>query len=326
MKVEAWDTKGALLARKSASVKVKSGETAECSIALILLADKVLDTQYLLWCYNGIKYCLHQSDTCIAEMDLSSSNRIYYDDNFGLAEDINGNFFYTYSDNTSAVPMLNHNSSLEISDTLFKDSIYYDDSTDSLWILNSNSDSKLCFSRTVVLDPSSASSLGDFKSSDFDFTNKTGTSFAVRGNIFYFAYLDNNDSCYYLQRATISENDTGVSVTLAGSAKSVEQLGFYGEITDIAILYDGTVYVLVSNVSDDSASYSELSITYNPGESGTYYSRGALLKIENTSSGFEVVDSLGWTEKARTVSPVGDDVKYGSYNLTPSYNQKLWMS
>ena len=50
------------------------------------------------------------------------------------------------------------------------------------------------------------------------------------------------------------------------------------------------------------------------------YSRVALLKIQSTSSGFEVVDTLGWTGSSRQIAPVGE-AKYGY--TTPTILQPL---
>ena len=134
-------------------------------------------------------------------------------------------------------------------------------------------------------------------------------SFAIQGNNLYVSYSDG--STYYLQRATITENADGTfAVSKIGSAKSVSALGVSGGITDIVILYDGTVYVLVSNVGNSSGDSGD-SFNYEYSQANTMYSRGALLKIQSTDSGFEVVDTLGWTDSSRTISSVGDAIYNG---------------
>ena len=100
-----------------------------------------------------------------------------------------------------------------------------------------------------------------------------------------------------------------------GSAKTVSDLGVSGAITDVAILYDGTVYVLVSNLGNTEGDFGD-SFNYYYDKSNTMYSRGALLKIQSTSSGFEVVDTLGWTGSSRLIKPVGDAI-YGGESLKP---------
>ena len=162
------------------------------------------------------------------------------------------------------------------------------------------------------------------QSSNFiiDSTKGSDTStFAVQGSTLYFAYKSYDNGTCYLQRATITENADGTfAVSKVGSAKSVSDLGVSGAITDIAILYDGTVYVLVSNVGNSSGDSGD-SFIYNYNQSNTMYSRGALLKIQSTDSGFEVVDTLGWTNSSRPIAPVGNpsytDNNGNTANLKP---------
>lgn len=128
----------------------------------------------------------------------------------------------------------------------------------------------------------------------------------MQGSTLYFAYKSYDNGTCYLQRASITENADGTfAVSKVGSAKSVSDLGVSGAITDIAILYDGTVYVLVSNLGNTEGDFGD-SFNYYYDKSNTMYSRGALLKIQSTSSGFEVIDTLGWTGSSRPIAPVGE--------------------
>lgn len=193
--------------------------------------------------------------------------------------------------------------------TLFFDCLYYDDTTDSLWVgaYDSNNNKQLYFARiNGAPDSTNETTL---QSSNFiiDSTKGSDTStFAVQGSTLYFAYKSYDNGTCYLQRATITENADGTfAVSKVGSAKSVSDLGVSGAITDIAILYDGTVYVLVSNVGNKEGDFGD-SFNYYYDKSNTMYSRGALLKIQSTDSGFEVVDTLGWTGSSRQIAPVGN--------------------
>lgn len=312
VQVEAYDTIDVLLARKSETVKVTAGNTAECSIALRLFASSILDSGYILWKYSDADYANHfQGFSSISEnteVTQSYSSRQYV----SLAETASAQYVMTIDDVTFSysITNLSNNSSSSIKTddvTLFWDCLYYDDTTDSLWVgaCDSSSNNKLYFARiNGAPDSTNGTTL---QSSNFiiDSTSSDTSTFAVQGSTLYFAYISN--TCY-LQRATITENADGTfAVSKVGSAKSVSDLGVSGAITDVAILYDGTVYVLVSNVGN-SLGHSGDSFIYNYNESNTMYSRGALLKIRGTSSGFEVVDTLGWTGSSRTIAPVGDAV------------------
>lgn len=322
--MEAYDTNDVLLARKSETIKVTAGETAECSIALKLFASSILESNYILWNYRELKKYF-KSFSSISENTEVENSQFYSSYQYvSLAETASAQYVMTMGSDTLSysITNLSNNSSSSIKTdnvTLFYDCLYYDDTTDSLWVgaYDSSSNKQLYFARiNGAPDSTNGTTL---QSSNFiiDSTKGSDTStFAVQGSTLYFAYKSYDNGTCYLQRASITENADGTfAVSKVGSAKSVSDLGVSGAITDIAILYDGTVYVLVSNVGNSLGDSGD-SFIYNYNQSNTMYSRGALLKIQSTSSGFEVVDTLGWTGSSRPVKPVGDAI-YGGESLNP---------
>ena len=321
VQVEAYDTTDVLLARKSETIKVTAGETAECSIALKIFASSILDSGYILWTYSDTACTnYYEGFSSISESTEVTKQNFHYN-SISFAEDVHGNKYVMTLGNDNCYyidkPTENFASaeksskiSTDVNLFAFKDSLYYDDSADVLWAGlyfydDSNDTNTLYFSKikelngndTTPKDSDCKISIGD--SGDI-------CSFAIQGNNLYVSYTDG--STYYLQRATITENADGTfAISNVGSAKSVSDLGVSvsGAITDIAILYDGTVYVLVSNVGNTEGDSGD-SFNYEYNQSNTMYSRGALLKIQSTDSGFEVVDTLGWTGSLRPIAPVGD--------------------
>lgn len=303
--MEAYDTTDVLLARKSETIKVTAGETAECSIALKLFASSILDSNYILWNYSNNIFSFNK----IANIKDSTINTNFTSLSLNFAEDISDNMYYIDSNmnlQRIVVDDVNWTTIPAVTGSLFSDPLYYDDSTDSLWIARNGDGNVSTLQFSVIKNISTGTNPSiDFKSG-LDSFDYYGAAFAIQGSVLYLAYKE--QEIYYLQRATITENADGTfAVSKVGSAKSVSDLGVSGAITDIAILYDGTVYVLVSNVGNSSGDSGDLFI-YNYNQSNTMYSRGALLKIQSTSSGFEVVDTLGWTGSSRTIAPVGDAV------------------
>lgn len=317
--MEAYDTTDVLLARKSETIKVTAGETAECSIALALLGNRVLDTGYLLWKYssNESAYYFGRSES-VEDFISNGGNGYIYGEPFGAAEDLESNWYYISKSNGDTDGVLYKNNSSPgltingINNNFFTDPLYYDEMEDALWFANSTSN-KLNLSK--MTKPSTFSGSLDMKEAGgIDFENKIGVAFAVQGNDIYIVYTDLIN--HYLQRGTISGNEDGTfTFEPVGSAMSAEDMGVSGAITDIAILYDGTVYVLVSNVGNSEGDSGD-SFIYNYNQSNTMYSRGALLKIQSTDSGFEVVDTLGWTGSSRPIKPVGDAI-YSGESLKP---------
>lgn len=323
VQVEAYDTNDVLLARKSEIIKVTAGETAECSIALKIFASSILDSNYILWNYSYTDYTNYfEGFSSISENTDVTSTSIS-DNSTSFAEDTDGNKYVmilNYDDSHYYIKSTSNITS-EISKDInlfpFQDSLYYDDSAAVLWAglysYDENKDTNIiCFSKIKELDSNGITP----KDSNFSiqFTGSDFCSFAIQGSVLYLSYKQKE--IYYLQRATITENADGTfAVSKVGSAKSVSDLGVSGAITDIAILYDGTVYVLVSNVGNSSGDSGD-SFNYYYDKSNTMYSRGALLKIQSTSSGFEVVDTLGWTGSSRQIAPVGDAIN-GGESLKP---------
>ena len=328
VQVEAYDTIDVLLARKSETIKVTAGETAECSIALKLFASSILDSGYILWKYNSNSYDYYRNSSISEDAENLCH---FYGDLTGAAEDLNENWYCLSKSDGGPASLYrwNGNSNKVLKDdfdfdfSFLSDPLYYDDTTDTLWLAGHNSSSAdFCLSKNAA--PSSIASIATInKVNGFD-TNggvRTCVAFAIRESDIYIAYEDmDSDSnlVYCLQHGKISGDGPFVFEPI-GSPKTVSDLGVSGAITDIAILYDGTVYVLVSNIGDVPEDSGD-TLYYNYDKTNTMYSRGALLKIQSTSSGFEVVDTLGWTDSSRQIAPVGE-AKYG--DSTPTILQPL---
>ena len=328
VQVEAYDTTDVLLARKRETIKVTAGETAECSIALKLFASSILDSGYILWKYSSNSYDYYRNSSISEDAEKLC---YFYGDLTGAAEDLNENWYCLSKSDGGPASLYrwNGNSNKVLKDdfdfdfSFLSDPLYYDDTTDTLWLAGHNSSSAdFCLSKNAA--PSSIASIATInKVNGFD-TNggvRTCVAFAIRESDIYIAYEDmDSDSnlVYCLQHGKISGDGPFVFEPI-GSPKTVSDLGVSGAITDVAILYDGTVYVLVSNVGNSSGDSGD-SFIYNYNQSNTMYSRGALLKIQSTSSGFEVVDTLGWTGSSRQIAPVGE-AKYS--DSTPTILQPL---
>ena len=324
VQVEAYDTQDVLLARKSETVKVTAGDTAECNVILKLFASSILDSGYILWKYSSTGYDYYRNSSI---SETPEYKLCHFNGNLtGAAEDLHENWYCLSKSSGSSVSLYRWNGNINTvlkndfdSDFSFlSDPLYYDDTTDTLWLAGHNSSSDFCLSKNAA--PSSVASIATInKVNGFD-TNgglRTCVAFAIKGTGIYIAYEDmdaDGNLVYCLQYGQISGSDSFTFEPI-GSPKKTSDLGVSGAITDIAILYDGTVYVLVSNVGNTAGDFED-SFKYEYDQSNTMYSRGALLKIQSTDSGFEVVGTLGWTDSFRSIAPVGDAV-YGGNTLQP---------
>lgn len=281
-----------------------------------------------MWNYSYTDYTNYfEGFSSISENTDVTSTSIS-DNSTSFAEDTDGNKYVmilNYDDNHYYIKSTSNITSEISKDNLFpfQDSLYYDDSAAVLWAglysYNGTDDTNIiCFSKIKKLDSNGITP----KDSNFSIhsTDSDFCSFAIQGSVLYLSYKQKK--IYYLQRATITENADGTfAVSKVGSAKSVSDLGVSGAITDVAILYDGTVYVLVSNVGNSSGDSGD-SFMYNSYQNNIMYSRGALLKIQSTSSGFEVVDTLGWTGSSRQIAPVGIELESSLTAYIPPLSEK----
>lgn len=312
VKAEAFDSDGIRIGSGSIEVKVVAGETAEKTILMILASNRdVINYQkYYLWNVYNSKYYYDEfnsitSDLTINNIDSVSSNKPGNSTILGFAESFYAYYIYYIENADSQFNRTNFiyykgkgsgPYDIKFTSTSVKDPLYFDDSTDCLWIGGYDSSSgelKLLQitepSTNFISTISSATSL---YSTNFSVSGATYTAFAIQGSDIYIAYTNSGTS--YLQRGTITgSNDSGFSITAKGTAQSTEQMGVAGTINDIAILYDGYVYALVSDREKLNGS------AINDGD--TVKSRGAILKISGTDSGFEVEDILGWTNSARAI-------------------------
>lgn len=331
VKAEAFDSDGIRIGSGSIEVKVVAGETAEKTILMILTnGGEIYETNYLLFYYNNNtnKYYYADSTSEINDQIITGNNSVIA----GYTEDKNGAVYQyfksnntadgggmTISDYTSIQKTNGDQTCFEITyqdDTPVIDPFYYDETTDALWIGHyATTNNTLKFLK--IENPSTKfSSIQNYPtfatSTGFSVSGATYTAFAIQGSDIYIAYTNSGTS--YLQRGTITgSNDSGFSITAKGTAQSTEQMGVAGTINDIAILYDGYVYVLVSDREKLNGS------AINDGD--TVKSRGAILKISGTDSGFEVEDILGWTNSARTISSKLNNDSNNLYNNTNAIYQ-----
>lgn len=328
VKAEAFDSDGTRIGSGSEEVKVIAGETAEKSILMILASNRdVINYQkYYLWDVYNSKYYYNRfdsitSDLTINNIDSVTSNKPGNSTILGFAESFYAYYNYYIENADSQFNRTNFiyykgkgsgPYDIQFSSTSVKDPLYFDDSTDSLWIGgydSSTGELKLLQitepSTNFISTISSATSL---YSTQFSVSGASYTAFAVQGSDIYFAYTKNGSS--YLQRGTITNiDDSNFFIDIKGAAQSTEQMGVSGTINDIAILYDGYVYALVSNVGNSAEGTDDTFYNFHDCK---VYSRGALLKIAGTDYGFEVENTLGWTNSERTINSIGNPESAGS--------------
>lgn len=185
----------------------------------------------------------------------------------------------------------------------FADSLYYDPVNNSLWIGAMSSSNEYFFAKDI-------NKLEYYET----FSNKTEiptyypgeiTAFAASGTELYIAYTNGGTS--YLQRAKIEGENDSFTITTIGNPQSTQDMGVDGQITDILIHYDGYVYVLVSQTGSKNFTDMYMVNDFKSDSTTTVYSRGAIVRLEPTSSGFKLSAKTGWTEDSRTIASSNKD-------------------
>ena len=104
-----------------------------------------------------------------------------------------------------------------------------------------------------------------------------------------------------LQKNT-SISNTEATITLSNITPALS-----GEVTDMAVLEDGTVAVLVRSVGVGTETEGFNNMSLSTDGSSIVYSRGALVLLSADLSKVEKV--LGWTDSPRTISATGEDTE-----------------
>mgnify|MGYP002724821203 CR=1 FL=1 len=184
---------------------------------------------------------------------------------------------------------------------LIKNPLYYDSKTDSLWLASFESNFAVKF--LVFKNPSAATSNTNPSTITYydNFISITSCqAFAVKEDNIYIAY---NNSNILLAKKNASISDTEATTTLSKITPVLS-----GTITDMAVLEDGTVAVLVRSVgvgTETEGFGGDMSLSTDG--SSNVYSRGALVLL--SADLLKVEKVLGWTDSPRTISATGKDTE-----------------
>ena len=286
---EAWNTDENILEGSgSIEITVRAGETTDCNITMILEGPTAYYSKYMILTdYPNTKY-IYDYPSC-----NKSSKSVSFGTSYNTVEDNNGQIYhikdsYLYKDDEQVLSVT--------TSSLIKNPLYYDSKTDTYWIglekfinfylQNSEKSYDTSFSRTV------GASNGE------SFLN-----FAVQENKAYLIYIEKDDPIANIIYFTKDEN-----VKLTEQKRiQLSTIGVSGKVTDMAVLEDGTVAVLVRSVGVGTETEGFDSMLLN--DKDTVYSRGALVLLSSDLSTYKV---YGWTDSPRTISATGKDTQTGT--------------
>ena len=274
---EAWNAAENILEGSgSTDITVRAGETTDCNITMILEGQTAYYSKYMILTdYLNIKKFYNYTTMQEEYIDFALGEAPY-----NPVEDREGKIYYIRDDtlHRNDEPLLSQIGA----SNLIKNPLYYDSTTDSLWLASFGSD-KSSVNFSVFENPSAATS--NPNPSTYEVNNISCQAFAVKEDNIYIAY--NNLKILLTKKNNSSNTEPNIALSNITPALS-------GEVTDMAVLEDGTVAVLVNEKSLNPANQ----FTLNDG--CTVYSRGALVLLSSDLSKVEKV--IGWTDSQRTIS------------------------
>ena len=291
---EAWNAgENILEGSGSIEITVRAGETTDCNITMILEGETAYYSKYMILTNDPNVKKLYNYTTM---QEISIEDFTLGGVSYNPVEDREGKIYYI-----TDVTLHRNGELLSQIDTsnLIKNPLYYDSKTDSLWLASFESNFAVKF--LVFKNPSAATSNTNPSTILYDDSYYLDNSFscqafAVKEDNIYIAY---NNSNILLTKKNNSSN-TEATITLSDITPALS-----GEVTDMAVLEDGTVAVLVRSVGvgTETEGFDNMSLK----DKGTVYSRGALVLLSSDLSKVEKV--LGWTDSARTISATGEDTE-----------------
>ena len=301
---EAWNAgENILEGSGSTEITVRAGETTDCNIAMILEGQNAYCSKYMLIPDSGGNMYAYDYLTCTEKKNWpcnsfpclyfaeSNDGSIYYvKQNYNSSLDIYDNYYtckYNFNTDKAESEIVVQNINAGFFDGC------YDSTTDIYWVIREAVDSNNLSSYTLCLyKDGSGYNTGIIR-------NGFGNC-AIRGENLYYSF--GNDSIGY---ATFDYITSGAANKI--KTKTLADFGFSGgTITDMAVLEDGTVAVLVRSVgvgTETEGFGGNMSII----DKGTVYSRGALVLLSSDLSKVEKV--LGWTDSPRTIKATCEDTE-----------------
>ena len=231
-----------------------------------------------------------------------SSKSVSFGTSYNTVEDNNGQIYhikdsYLYKDDEQVLSVTTSN--------LIKNPLYYDSKTDTYWIGLENVRNFYLQNSVNSYDTSITRHILASKGESF-------LNFAIQENKAYLIYIEKDDPIANIIYFTKDEN-----VKLTEQKRiQLSTIGVSGKVTDMAVLEDGTVAVLVRSVGVGTETEGFDSMLLN--DKDTVYSRGALVLLSSDLSTYKV---YGWTDSPRTISAKLNSGSDDPYNGAPGNSQ-----
>ena len=289
---------------RKVTVRANSSELVEITAHMLYgmkLGSSILDSNYYLFgrSESGLEYVIPEVEDFAASISPSSMLKGTETADsliFTVAKD---SFYYS----TYAAPCSRSDGKIvSISDCPETFDVYYEDVNDRVWCFGKTDTNIKYFALTSkefnVAATTECTGSGDFPDSLLNLY-----CIAAKDDRVYVAY---NNTNYELMIQTYIAEESG-NLIKAGNAVQVSVPGISNiysiEITDMQVMYDGNLYVLVRDYTQDSSSHS-YEFETNDISTGEYwaYSRGAIIKYSTAGNVLNMEKILGWTKNPKVMT------------------------
>lgn len=290
---------------RKVTVQANSSELVEITAHMLYgmkLGSSILDSNYYLFgrSESGLEYVIPEVEGFAASISPSSmlkGTEITESLIFTVAKD---SFYYS----TYAAPCKRSDGkTVSISACPETFDVYYEDVNDRVWCFGKTDTNIKYFALTSkefnVAATTECTGSGDFPDSLLNLY-----CIAAKDDRVYVAY---NNTNYELMIQTYIAEESG-SLIKAGDAVQVSVPGispsYHFEITDMQVMYDGNLYVLVRDYPQDSSLH-YYQFETNDSDTGEYwaYSRGAIIKYSTAGNVLNMEKILGWTKDPKVMAP-----------------------
>lgn len=288
---------------RKVTVRANSSELVEITAHMLYgmkLGSSILDSNYYLFgrSESGLEYVIPEVEDFAASISPSSmlTGTTTTDSLiFTVAKD---SFYYS----TYAAPCSRSDGKIvSISDCPETFDVYYEDVNDRVWCFG-KTDTNIKYFALTSKEFNVAATTECTGSGDFPDSLMNLYCIAAKDDRVYVAYRNTD---YELMIQTYIAEESG-NLIKAGDAVQVSVPGisniYYIEITDMQIMYDGNLYVLVRDYCQDNNHYCSFETeNYDTGEYSAY-SRGAIIKYSTAGNVLNMEKILGWTKDPKVMT------------------------
>ncbi len=291
---------------RKVTVRANSSELVEITAHMLYgmkLGSSILDSNYYLFgrSESGLEYVIPEVEDFAASISPSSMLKGTETTDYLIFTVAKDSFYYS-TDGLSC--SRSDGASVSISDDLGEPEIfdvYYEDVNDRVWCFGKTEDKIKYFALTSkefnVAATNECTGSGDFPDSYMKLY-----CIAAKDDRVYVAYNNRNNE---LMIQTYIAEESG-NLIKAGNAVQVSVPGISNiysiEITDMQVMYDGNLYVLVRDYTQDD--YHFYQFEWNDNNTGEYwaYSRGAIIKYSTAGNVLNMEKILGWTKNPKVMT------------------------